>query len=491
MQSISQKFDKLNHILLRDLDFFKPGPIETINFTLKPPFVRDCYDKIAAAKQYHSPDYCRGYIDPLLNNLEQIIGHLLPAHDPLSGLDLPKYAYLTLLVNAAIGPAQKPLAPFLTPVQGIVNEMYRTFLNKRAQLGVRTPLDQAIPPLVGFVAPFVPKISKQAPMPSTFELEQMQEDEYLGPEAIDFKAGAVVLPAGYYNVPLLWGVMGHEVLGHYMLSACKEDSLLRELRSKIYDEVLKSFDKEVAVLWMYWSEEAASDVCGVLSLGPSFGVGAISFYTAQLFLGKWPFDKGKLQHAYGEVNKQHPIQVLIPYLISGAIEGLKYLSPSRKYRYMAQLEEIASSFSDRSDLVTFPDDLMLRDKGNGQVKIPKSLPLKIMQESARKVGRYIATVRLRALRGPSDELHDLQDIITWKEEEENNALEIADQITNSSSTSFISLKENKPTGVELLSGGILAVIRNPDLYLRANDALIRQFETSNSAVDRRDGKNPG
>lgn len=475
MPSISQKFSALNQILLRNLDFFQPGPVATIDFTLKPPFIKDCYDKIAAAKQYHPSVYWHGYIDPLLENLERIIEHLLPAHDPPSGLDQPKYAYLTLLVNAAIGPTQKPIDSFLAPVQGIVNEMYGSFLIKRAQLEVKTPLDQEIPPLVGFVAPFVPKFSKQAPMPSTFELEQMQGNDYLGPEAKDFRAGAVVLPAGYYNVPLLWGVVGHEVLGHYMLSACKEDSLLKELQAKVYDKVLEHFSKEVAVLWLWWSEEAASDVCGVLSLGPSFGVGAISFYTAQLFLGKWSFDKGKLQHTYGEANKQHPIQVLIPYLISGGIEGLKGLSPSRKYRYMAQLEEIGASFSAKNDSVTFPDDLTLSDKDGCPVKIPKSLPLKIMQESARLVGRYIATVRLRALRGPLDDPHDLQDITTWREEHEDNALEIADQIKDNLSNSYISLKGKKPTGVELLSGGILAVIRNPDLYHKTNDVLIRQF----------------
>src|SRR5438445_4850513 len=58
-------------------------------------------------------------------------------------------------------------------------------------------------------------------MPSTFELVQMREADWLDQYGADFKVGPVLLPAGYRDDPLLWGVLGHEVGGHYVLTAEK------------------------------------------------------------------------------------------------------------------------------------------------------------------------------------------------------------------------------------------------------------------------------
>ena len=359
--------------------------------------------------------------------------------------------------------------PYLSAIQGITNAIYCNFLASRSQLGINTPLDQAIPPLIGFVGPLPSGITDKAPMPSTFELEQIRQRDWLAEYASGFKVGTIVIPAGYLNAPLLWGVLGHEVGGHYALTACKDDRLLHELKTKVYDELLKDYPKHLALLWRYWTEEAAADVCGVLNLGPSFGIGAVSFYTAQIYRGKWTSSKEVLSGVYDKDN-DHPIQALVPYVISGAVDALKDLSESRKHRYMAQLDEIATFFSSEKEAIWFPGNPKLKDEDDHDIDLPATQPLKEMRDLARKVGHYIATVKLKALEG-----YALQDLVTWDDKEEEAALEIANQLNHGTSATEISCKGAKATGLQLLSGGILAVIRNPDLYTHANEVLIKEL----------------
>jgi hypothetical protein len=470
MASFTDNFISLNQILLKQLNFYETGRVEKYSvFSSELDIVKTYCDRILAGKERLPEIYHNAYIDPLVKNLKDIFDALRPIPGRPEGWDPRKYTFLTNLVNAALQPGQEQVMPYLSAIQGIVNEMYCTFLTSRSKLGIKTPLDQAISPLVGFNGPLPLHISEQAPMPSTFELEQIRQSDWLAEYASGFKVGTIVIPAGYLTAPLLWGVLGHEVGGHYTLTAGKGDRLLDELKTKIYHKVLKKYPKHVALLWRSWTEEAAADVCGVLNLGPSFGVGAISFYTAQMSLGKWSSSKEELSCVY-EKDNDHPIQVLVPYVISGAIEALKQLGQSRKHRYTAQLDEIARFFSSEKKVIRFPDHPKLIDFHGRDIELPASQSLKKMQDLAHDVGYYIATVKLKTL-----EEYTLQDLVTWGDKEEDAALEIADHLNHRTLATDISNKGAKSTSLQLLSGGILAVIRNPDLYAHANEALSKEL----------------
>ena len=470
MASFTHNFNSLNQILLKQLNFYEPGPVEEhIVFSEEPGMVQTYCDRILAAKKRLPKIYHKSYVDPLVKNLQDIIDALRPIIGRREGWDPRKYTFLTNLVNAALQPDQALVAPYLSAIQGITNAIYCKFLASRSRLGINTPLDQAIPPLVGFIGPLPPNISEKAPMPSTFELEQIRQSQWLAEYASGFKVGTIVIPAGYLKVPLLWGVLGHEVGGHYVLTACKDDRLLYELKTKVYYKVLKDYPKQVALLWRYWTEEAAADVCGVLNLGPSFGISAISFYTAQMYRGKWTSSKEEISGVYDKDN-EHPIQMLVPCVISGAVDALKDLSESRKHRYMAQLDEIATFFSSEKKAIRFPGNPKLKDEEDRDIDLPAKQPLKEMQDLARKVGHYIATVKLKALEG-----YTLQDLATWGDKEEDTALEIANQLKYGTSATDLLCQGTKATGLQLLSGGILAVIRNPDLYTHANEVLSKEL----------------
>ena len=154
-------------------------------------------DRILAGKKRLPEIYHEGYIDPLVKNLQVIIDALRPIPGRPEGWDPRKYTFLTNIVNAALQPNQEPVVPYLSAIQGITNEIYCKFLRSRSQHDINTPLDQAISPLVGFIGPLPLEVSDRAPMPSTYELEQIRQSDWLAEYALDFKVGTIVIPAGY------------------------------------------------------------------------------------------------------------------------------------------------------------------------------------------------------------------------------------------------------------------------------------------------------
>lgn len=170
-------------------------------------------------------------------------------YDPIA-----KYVFLTQIVNAALQPGENSTASALRPIQNFVDDMYSSFLNAR----IREPLDHKIPPLISFVDWLPSNIynlpsERKPPMPGVLEIDQMKA--LLKPDlAAGFAAGSMLLPPGYKNRPLLWGVLGHEVGGHYVLTSDPKDKLINELQgmifiamSELYTE--KPFDV-VAPLWV-------------------------------------------------------------------------------------------------------------------------------------------------------------------------------------------------------------------------------------------------
>ena len=98
------------------------------------------------------------------------------------------------------------------------------------------------------------------------------------------------IPSAYRNHPVLcWGTIAHEVGGHDILHSYP--GLLLEIqrtcRETVYPggtdpngQVPTSEEQFKGLLWQYWAEEVAADVCAVLNLGPAYGKGAAVFLAA-------------------------------------------------------------------------------------------------------------------------------------------------------------------------------------------------------------------
>ncbi|NGX31232.1 MAG: hypothetical protein K940chlam8_00597 [Chlamydiae bacterium] len=101
-------------------------------------------------------------------------------------------------------------------------------------------------------------------------------------------AGIVNLPPEYRTGGLLaWASLGHEVGGHNFLRSIPgtesnhTPGIIKELQEIIYASVKTHCTEGTEKLAEYWSvcaEEAASDVLGVMSIGPAFGIGLVGFF---------------------------------------------------------------------------------------------------------------------------------------------------------------------------------------------------------------------
>src|SRR5262249_12023821 len=117
---------------------------------------------------------------------------------------------------------------------------------------VSLPLIETVPPLVTY-AP----TANQGPF--TLPADSVQD-------MIGVPIGVVSLPGGYRLHPLLLPALAHECGGHDVLHA--DPGLLRELAAGAVK--LPHLPKGVGRLWAGWMDEAASDVYGLLNIGPSF-----------------------------------------------------------------------------------------------------------------------------------------------------------------------------------------------------------------------------
>src|SRR2546426_4374625 len=208
MAFVVERFRELNDQLLKMDNFFKPGPVQPLLFSDDATFINKLHERIKAGGQRLPKTYQDGYITPLLNNLEEIIERLTGKYyDEKIQKERyypDKYAILTLLVNAALQPAESGVAEYIHTLQAIVTDLYDSSLASRRRLGVERDLDQKYPPLVGFIGPFPrtePQISNLPPLPCMLELEQLRDPYLLGNLADGFTVGAVGLSPGYRSYP--------------------------------------------------------------------------------------------------------------------------------------------------------------------------------------------------------------------------------------------------------------------------------------------------
>lgn len=381
--------------------------------------------------------------------------------------------FQTAVINAAIQPASgNDLKQDIMRIQAVIVDMYRSFCYSDRHSKLQLTSIPKLPPLVSLTAP----TQTIPPTPFTVVLQEMKS------LSRDFKVGTVSIPAGYRNHPILWGVLTHEVGGHTVLEAYGK--LIPELKSKIHK--LFHNDDILQRLWGHWCEEAASEVCAVLNLGPSYGHLSMLWF---LFMTTPPHQqrrklpklscKGHPAHADDEENPlgifyrmfsgdtslpldRHPIHALIPYVIIGAVTALDSLSEKVRTRYLVQLTELAKTLVGSPKVIEFPSSIRVLPP------LPKTVPFNKMQASALKFGSYVATVKLKALNNRT-----LQDLETWDDVDENYAKLVAQQLLNNRSLPNILAKDTPDVfeDARLLVGALFAALRNPQLYDPINEAL--------------------
>jgi len=200
-------------------------------------------------------------------------------------------------------------------------------------------------------------------------------------------------------------------------------------------------------------DEAASDVYGLLNIGPLFVFNLAAFFTSlvhQLSGGRTPLGVLSNRTFLDENNQPdvHPTDLLRVSLALGVIESLHGLSVTRRSAYVqavTQLLEVCTGGAQDIEIVAV--------RPGGQLQVVQTLPLDQMQEAAHQAGAFIANSVLKALGG-----HSIQEIETWDDEDENKLQEIVTALTAGQPIA------GQGDDAQILAAATFALLQAPNQY---------------------------
>ena len=296
---------------------------------------------------------------------------------------------------------------------------------------------------------------------------------------VGMKMSVVSMPPAYSKNIALWAAIGHEVGGHDVLHA--DNGLLTELSDivskkllerkndpKLKEPVIVNGRKQDSVAefaagyWKKTMDETASDVCGILNLGPAAGIGI-----AALLI---PIRGGKLVNALGSQDV-HPIDALRIFLAADVIRGIKELDVKVAAEYADTLESIVDNY------ITSKDDFGLFSNTFGGVHWDVLMPYEGMRETVNVVAETIAFTNLETL-----ENHHLSEINTWANQDEILTQRIMEELIDGKEPSL----EPGPDGqtvyaAHVLSGGIMALTKSVDISRISDltiDSLVKLYDNN-------------
>jgi hypothetical protein len=256
--------------------------------------------------------------------------------------------------------------------QEVVSDLYDGFLSAEDRRGVKPPDRGVVPPLVRWgdadAGPYTWPVTATA----SFEVT----------------APIVSLPAANARAGLLaWSALAHEAAGHDILEADVglHDELVRRVRERLTAAKLGA---GIADYWAERLDETASDVLGILNMGPAAAVGLIGYFRA---LNAAYRGRAQLRNV-GAKDDPHPADILRGWL--GA-ETVRLLSFSGAKNWADLLEQET-------------------DRDLGQVRLGSSpVTVAAAKRSAAVVAKTIVEEKLASL-----EEHALGEIQDWRDGDE-------------------------------------------------------------------------
>jgi hypothetical protein len=332
--------------------------------------------RLEAVRDRFPPLYRDAFVKPYIATLDSLgearfvrILVLDPNREGMAGLMLD--------MAQAILQQGESFAPVATDAfQEVVSDLYDGFLSAEDRRGVNPPEEGTIPPLVKWGNPSFG--------PYTFPTDATA--------SFGAKAALVSLPPSHSRRGLLgWATLGHETAGHDILHA--DHGLREELIGAVLREV-GTIDPVLAEYWAERIDETASDVLGILNMGPAAGIGLIGYFRGidRAFGGP-----GKLRNE-GSFEDPHPADILRGYLAAETVRLLKFTGKTKW--------EAAIRSETEKDLEGIVIDGVLITKERAVA-------------SAALVARVIVTTKAASL-----EQHALGDIQNWRDTDERKVLRV-------------------------------------------------------------------
>jgi hypothetical protein len=347
-----------------------------------------------------------------------------------------------------------------------IADIYDGFLSMEERKGIKPPDHQTVSPLV--------------------EWGRSDWGPYTWPATTGRKVGmkmsVVSMPPAYSQNIALWSALGHEAGGHDILHA--DDGLLKEISEKVEAAIIKcknipQFRNKKAIVngrkkplvicaaayWKYTIDEAASDVCAVLNLGPSAGI-----RLATLLI---PLREMRLSNS-SPSSSSHPIDTLRILLAADVVRELPDLDSKIARACADLLERIVDKFKDKTNNFTLYTQTL------AEAHTDDKMPYKEMRKIVQIVADTVAFTPLKALEG-----HQLSEINTWTNEDEIITTHITQDLVNEKEPSIETISDNGDKvdiyAAHVLAGAIIALARSADMATTtrlATKALIKLHDNN-------------
>ena len=325
--------------------------------------------RLAAARDKLPPLYRTTAADPFVAALEKLgpekFARVLAADPQRQGT-----AGLMLdIAQAILQNGEGYEAKATDAFQEVISDLYDGFLSAVDRQGVKEPDYEKIAPLVKWGNPESGPYTWPADATKSFGLDI---------------AIVSLPPANARRGLCAYAALGHEVGGHDILHA--DEGLLRELGQRVRAALVAA--KLPADLATYWSsriDETASDVLGVLNLGPAAAVGLIAYFRGI----RAAFGSEASLSNDGAAADPHPADIVRAWLAAEAVRLLEF----------AGATEWAAAIASETDRDARTIRLAGRKVARAQAR-----------KSAAVVARTIATDKLAALDG-----HALGEIQNWRD----------------------------------------------------------------------------
>ena len=260
--------------------------------------------RLEAAKMSLPPIYRQGVAEPFIAVLRNIgphgFGQIMqrdPSRESTAGLmfDIAQ----SILQN---GESFEPLAT--DGFEEVVSDLYDGFLSAEDRAGMKLPDNRVLAPLVKWGNPDFG--------PYTWPIDA----------TASFHAQAAVVnlpPANTHKGLFAWAALGHETAGHDILHADDglEDEISRAVRAAI---LAAGLGGGLAEYWSQRIDETASDIMGILNMGPAAGIGLIVYFRG---LNAASTGRPMLRNE-GSADDPHPVDILRGFLAAAVVRQLSF-----------------------------------------------------------------------------------------------------------------------------------------------------------------------
>ncbi|HEX7841584.1 MAG TPA: hypothetical protein VF469_29140 [Kofleriaceae bacterium] len=424
MSDTSDRFRELHRVLLAK-DLLRPCGCKLG----ERPTVTQAAQLVQQGALLLPSSFAAAYANPLQERLPALFARLDAAQiDP---------AYLETLLGPVYQLGDAALRPELHRFLAVISNLFRSFLSSVKRDSLDIPLTEQLPPLAVWQ-------SSPSRGPFTIPVDEAHQ-------LINATVGVVSLPASFAGHPFLFTSLTHETGGHDVLHA--DPDLLPELKRGVRG-LFTGANSWLGVLWDHWMDETASDIYGILNMGPGFAISLAALTGVSLHDPRTPGAGPTMRAASGRDRRgrldAHPTDILRYSVAQGVIESLTGLSSARRKAYLDDIGQLVTLAVAGRAAITL-DGAAHTDAGRAIDFDARPFPIADMQAAARKVGAYVATTRLAALGGRS-----IQDLETWDDEDDGAALAITAKLLDGEPV--IGAGDD----AQLLAGLTLALLQHPD-----------------------------